>query len=271
MKAMLMDIVGNEPNSLMRRSRAREYLQSRILLALQDQGAFKDWAFVGGTALRFLFHLPRYSEDLDFSLMEAGRDVQFLRRLQGVKADLAGEGYDVDLRVREHRNVAGAFVKFRGLLHEIGVSGQRDEGLAVKVEIDANPPAGAGFQTRIIRRFDIVNILHYDKASLFAGKLHAVLSREYTKGRDIYDLAWYLADPEWPEPNFVLLANALAQTGWQGPALTSKTWRQVVADNLQRVDWTKAVRDVSPFLERSKDIALVDPGVLRKLLLEPSR
>ena len=77
MKSLLLDLLADEPDAVQGRNTAREYLQARILLALQDHGAFADWAFVGGTALRFLYRLPRYSEDLDFSLITAGRDARF--------------------------------------------------------------------------------------------------------------------------------------------------------------------------------------------------
>jgi LuxR family maltose regulon positive regulatory protein len=77
--------------------------------------------------------------------------------------------------------------------------------------VATNPPAGAGLATTVVRRFVVLQLQHHDKASLLAGKLHAILQRSYTKGRDIYDLLWYLSDPTWPPPNLVLLNNALAQ------------------------------------------------------------
>ncbi len=266
MKDILARIIGETAGDFKKRSVAREYLQARILLALQDHGAFADWAFVGGTALRFLFQLPRYSEDLDFSLAKPGGDAQFIKRMRGVKSALEAEGYGVDVRVREHRNVAGAFVKFQGLLHEIGISPHADEVLNVKVEIDTNPPSGAELETSVIRRFAMLNLLHYDKASLLGGKLHAILTRKYTKGRDLYDLAWYLADPSWPEPNLILLNNALRQTGWEAEALLPDTWRNAVASRLEAVNWKQAATDVSPFLERPGDTALVSADTLLGLV-----
>lgn len=213
-----------------------------------------------------MHQLPRYSEDLAFSLAAPDRDAQFAKRLRGVQSDLAAEDYDVDVRVREQGTVAGAFVKFRGLLHELGISPQVDEVLAVKVEIDTNPPLGAVLETRLIRRFALLNLLHYDKASLFGGKLHAVLTRQYTKGRDLFDLAWYLADPTWPAPNLVLLNNALRQTGSVLDPLRPDTWRAAVARRLELVDWNRAVADVSPFLERRQDVELVSANVLKRLV-----
>ncbi len=266
MKELLHALVAGQPDAFARRRLAREYLQARILLALQDRGAFADWAFLGGTALRFLFQLPRFSEDLDFALTEPGRDARFTRILTGVKTDLEGEAYDVEVRLRERQAVASAMVKFRGLLYEIGASPRKDETLAVKVEVDTNPPAGAGLATRAIRRHLLLHLLHYDRASLLAGKLHAVLMRKYTKGRDLYDLAWYLSDPGWPPPNLTFLNNALAQTGWPGPELTDVSWRAAVVARLARMDWKQARADVSPFLERSKDMDLISPEVLGNLL-----
>lgn len=266
MKALLKDLLREERDDFRRRNVTREYLQSRVLQSLQDHGAFTDWAFVGGTALRFLFRLPRYSEDLDFSLMTAGSDARFESLMQAVKADLTAEAYDADTRVRTASTVASAFVNFRGLLYEMGLSPHADEALSVKVEIDTNPPAGAVVTTRIVRRFGMLNLLHYDKASLFAGKLHAVLTRKYTKGRDLYDLAWYLADTSWPEPNLAFLNNALRQTGWDGPSATPENWREMIAAKLATVDWTQAVQDVTPFLERKQDVALVSEATMRALL-----
>ncbi|MDP6113356.1 MAG: nucleotidyl transferase AbiEii/AbiGii toxin family protein [Planctomycetota bacterium] len=265
MKPILIDAIRDEPNDFRRRSTAREYLQARILLALQDHGAFTDWAFVGGTALRFLFRLPRYSEDLDFSLTRPG-PARFEKLMDLVRNDLRAEAYDVEVKARTRAAVASAFVKFRGLLYEIGLSPHDDEVFAVKVEIDTNPPEGAQTETRVVRRFVMLNLLHYDRSSLFAGKLHAVLTRKYTKGRDLYDLAWYLSDPDWPAPNLLQLNNALSQTGWEGPTVTTTNWCSLVRDKLDTVDWAQVRREITPFLEREQDVAFVSREVLFPLL-----
>jgi hypothetical protein len=271
MKPLLIELLREESDAFRGRSLAREYLQARILLALQDQGAFASWAFVGGTALRFLFRLPRYSEDLDFSVTPPGADSRFEERMEAVRADLQREAYEVDVRCRMRAAVASGMVKFRGLLYELGLSPHEDEVFTVKVEIDSNPPAGARTETRLVRRFVMLNLLHYDRSSLLAGKLHAVLTRKYTKGRDLYDLAWYLSDPDWPAPNLEQLSRALEQTGWQGPMATPENWRGLVRNKLESVDWELARRDVSPFLERSQDLLLVSETALLPLLDDPSQ
>ncbi len=186
--------------------------------------------------------------------------------MRAVKQALSSETYDVEIKMREARTVAAGFIKFRGLLHELGLTPHKDKVLSVKVEIDANPPEGAVISSRPVRRFVLLHLLHYDRASLFAGKLHAVLSRQYTKGRDLYDLVWYLSDPTWPEPNFTLLKNALKQTAWSGTIPGSENWRQILWAKLSHVDWSRAVNDVAPFLDRAQDKNLISPEVFKELL-----
>ena len=136
----------------------------------------------------------------------------------------------------------------------------------VKIEIDTRPPPGARTTTRLVRRFVWLNLLHYDRSSLLAGKLHALLTRKYTKGRDLYDLGWYLSDPTWPAPNLVQLNNALRQSGSDLPVVTPANWRALIRDKLNTIDWEQALRDVSPFLERRRDTDLISRDVLLRLL-----
>jgi hypothetical protein len=266
MKDYLAQIIAEQPNDFMKRSIAREYLQARILQMLQEQGAFLNWAFAGGTALRFLFRMPRYSEDLDFSLADAKKEHRFAHFMNKIKAAFEGEGYAADIRIRDGDAVKSAFIKFRGLLFELGISPRRDQTLSIRVETDTNPPAGATMATTIIRRFVTLNLFHHDRSSLLSGKLHAVFSRAYLKGRDLFDLAWYLAERSWPEPNFPFLNNVLSQTGWSGPEVTRENWRDLVAEKLEEIKWDQAAKDVSPFLERSQDVKLITPENFRSLL-----
>ena len=266
MKPVIQRLIADDDDVLRKRSIVREYLQARILQALQDSGAFSNWAFLGGTALRFLFELPRYSEDLDFSLVGVDVPSEFETHIEHTVRDLNREAYDVNAKVRREGAVRSAFLRFRGLLYELGISGHRDEVISVKVELDTNPPAGAGTETRLLRRYVILNILHYDRGSLFADKLHAILARSYTKGRDLYDLMWYLSDPAWPRPNLDLLNRALEQTAWRGPEISAENWKQVVSHALERVDWRRAVEDVGPFLERPKEAELITPQTFDDLL-----
>ena len=256
MKAHLQSLV-RQGNPLQGRNLAREYLQARILGALQRAGAMTALAFQGGTCLRFLFSLPRYSEDLDFALEGDRSQYDLGRYLHRVQAELSAEHYEVDLRIRDHRTVHSALVRFPGLLHELGLSPHASEVLAVKIEVDTNPPPGAEMDISLVRRHATLRLHHHDQASLLAGKLHAVLQRPYTKGRDLYDLIWYLSAPDWPAPNLPLLNAALRQSGWDGAELTPDSWRTTLRERLDAMDWRQVGADAGPFLERQEEVGLV--------------
>jgi predicted nucleotidyltransferase component of viral defense system len=265
MKDFLATLVAGK-DALAARNIAREYLQARILGSLQRAGAMSTLAFHGGTALRFLYAIPRYSEDLDFALERNTTAYDFRRYLREVQGEFGNEGYQVSIKVNDKKIVHSAFVQFVGLLFELGYSPHREETLAIKVEVDTRPPAGAEVTTTVIRRFVTVQIQHHDPPTLLAGKLHAVLQRPYPKGRDLYDLLWYLGDPAWPPPNLEMLNQALAQSKWTGDAVSADNWTHIVQERLRQLDWSKALVDIRPFLERSAEINLLTLENLSGLL-----
>lgn len=266
MKEYLANLVKQTTTALEGRNLIREYLQARILESLQRSGAMIPLAFHGGTALRFLYSHGRYSEDLDFAL-EGNRDYyQFRDYLKSIRSDLSSEGYQIEIKVNDQKVVNSAFIRFANLLYELGLSPMQNEVLAVKMEVDTNPPVGAGLSTTIVRRFVVLQLHHHDKASLLSGKLHAIMQRSYMKGRDIYDLLWYLSDPTWPEPNLVFLNNALIQTNWKGDILTEKNWRDQIYQKLKTISWSEIVDDVSPFVEPNFDINLLTLENFKKIL-----
>ncbi|MCK4989885.1 MAG: nucleotidyl transferase AbiEii/AbiGii toxin family protein [Bacteroidales bacterium] len=266
MKDFLKYQVGLKDDILQKRSLVREYLQARILQMLQDKGVFLNWAFLGGTALRFLYNLPRYSEDLDFSLVDSSKDCEFEKVLGGIRRAFNSEDYRVDITTPKKKTVMSAFIKFPGIFFEMGCSSRMEEVLSIKIEVDTNPPEGAETETTIVRRFVTVNVNHYSRSSLLAGKLHAVLTRQYTKGRDLYDLIWYLSDRLWPDPNLILLNNALIQTEWNGPVFNERNWRQLLAERMSDLQWKQVQVDLAPFLERQDDLSLISYENCMKLL-----
>jgi hypothetical protein len=223
-------------------------------------------AFHGGTALRFLFSHGRYSEDLDFALEGNREYYNFRDFLKAIRSDLSPEGYQIEIKANDQKTVHSAFIRFPGLLYEMGLSPMQSEVLAVKIEVDTQPPMGAGLATTVVRRFVVLQLHHHDKPSLLSGKLHAILQRSYTKGRDIYDLLWYLSDPTWPAPNLILLNNALTQTNWNGGLLTEENWKQQVWQRLQTLTWSGIVEDVRPFVEPSFNLNLLTLDNFERIL-----
>lgn len=267
MKDYLVEAIRASPTPLHARHLVREYLQARILGALQRAGAFVPLAFHGGTSLRFLHSIPRWSEDLDFALVRPGPEYDFRAFLEAPRVELAREGYRIEVtRLNDRKTVHSAFVTVRGLLRELGLSGHASETATVKIEVDTKPPEGAGLQTTTVRRHVLLRLQHHDKPSLLAGKLHAVLQRSHPKGRDFFDLLWYLGDRTWPGPNLAMLDAALRQTGWTGRPVSASNWKKLVRDRVATVDWNRIAADVRPFLEANADADLFTAETLLELL-----
>jgi predicted nucleotidyltransferase component of viral defense system len=248
MKAFLRTLIAPAETNLVAIHLVREYLQARVLQSLQRAGAMQTLAFHGGTSLRFLYDIPRYSEDLDFALELQPKAYDFRAYLQQIRHDLSAEAYAIDIRQNEKQIVHKAFVRFRGLLYELGLSGHADETLAIKIEVDTNPPPHAGLMTTPLNKYVPLNLHHHDRATLLAGKLSAILQRNYLKGRDIYDLWWYLRQADWSEPNLAYLNHSLQQGEWRGDRLTAANWRAIMREQILPLRWSLVLEDVGSFI-----------------------
>ncbi len=253
MKDYALEIVSEQKGVNAKLNILREYLQAYILRIMSDFGVFNTTAFVGGTALRFLYGLPRFSEDLDFST-RAEKDYSFLDLISKIKKELILTGYDVSLSYNDKKTVQHAFVKFSELTYEAKISPVKSQKLSIKIEIDTNSPQGAFLKTKVVNKYFPLAFLSYDITSLFSGKLHALLSREYTKGRDFYDLGWYLSKWNDLSPNIKLLQNALLQTGYKAQLPDGKNWKRILKQAVEKIDWDKVEKDVRNFLENPKDL-----------------
>ncbi len=246
----------------------REYLQACTLRSLHESRAFECLSFVGGTALRFLYDLPRYSEDLDFSL-EISEGYKPREWLEKLDRDLRYQGFDLDMVWNDRKTVHTAWIRFPALLMDAGIIARPEQKLSIKLEIDTKPPTGAVTLTKLVNRYVLFSVRHHDLPSLMAGKVHALLTRPYVKGRDWYDLVWYRSRRPPIEPNAVLLAAALDQTATiAGDAAIESTvhWRHLVAKRASGLDFQKVSADVSPFLEHPSDAALLSPENIADLL-----
>ena len=242
----------------------REYLQAFIMRSLHESEAGRSIAFVGGTALRFLEHLPRFSEDLDFSQI-SGNGYEPMRWMEKLKRDLYLAGFDSAIRWIDREPVQVAWVRTASLLAEAGLSGHRQQRLSVKIEIDTHPPPAATLRRAVVTRHFTFVINHYDLPSLMAGKLHALLTRGYPKGRDWYDLIWYRSRRPPVTPNGLFLQNALDQTQGGG-RYQAADWQRLLCARLAALDTRELARDVQPFLERPEDAALLERANLEAIL-----
>ncbi len=242
----------------------REYIQAFVLRSLHEAEAFHCLSFVGGTALRFFHGLPRFSEDLDFSLeIPAGyRPKIWMGKL---KRDLTFAGFEATVTWNDSRPVHNAWIRISQILHEVGLAAMQEQKIAVKLEIDINPPAGAVTRTTVVQRHLMFALRHHDLPSLMAGKVHALWTRPFLKGRDWYDLLWYCSGQPPTEQNLELLRNALAQTA---PELVREAsgWRRALSTKIRKAGFERLRADVEPFLERPQDAAIMSPDVIVGLL-----
>lgn len=236
----------------------REYLQNYLLFLMQKVGINTELYFVGGTALRFLYRIRRYSEDLDFSAGEGWRKSDFPICIKRIKAELEKAGYVLDIHLKEEKTVQRAVARFGDLLHEAGLSQQRAQHLNIALEVDTNPAPGWSGARTIVDLHLPVLLQHYDLPSLFASKLAAVLTRPYTKGRDIYDLFWYRTKWQGLEPSFRLLNNALAQAtrSFEFGQVTPDNWLEVFSRKIKSLRWIDIEDDIKPFLESLDDLVV---------------
>ena len=234
----------------------REYLQVFTLRSLQESEAFTNLSFAGGTALRFLFGLPRFSEDIDFSL-EHTEGYALHPWSAKLRRDLEYAGFQSSLSLREQGTVHTVWIRTAALLRDAGLAAMPGQKLAIKVEIDTRPPAGAICHKRLVTRHLAFVVQHHDLPSLMAGKIHALVTRKYTTGWDWFDLLWYRGRRPPVEPNLELLQNAFLQTEGEA-ARDAADWSSWVAERARITDFEAVAKDVHPFLERREDAFLME-------------
>lgn len=233
----------------------KEILQEVALYALWRADFFEIAAFQGGTSLRILHGLPRFSEDLDFILKRPDENfawTAFLNPLVegletfGLKSEVLDKGR-MDQRVRK------ALLKDNSVARQLRLGfyeGPADRKLSIKLEIDINPPEGSGYEYRYLDFPLDFEVCQQDLSSNFALKIHALLCRPFLKGRDWYDFNWYVK--QGVSPNLGLLRAALEQYGpWQGRVLAvDRQWLEdTLREKIATIDWTAAADDVRRFLK----------------------
>ena len=233
----------------------KEITQEVALYALQKTGFFEEARFQGGTCLRIIYGLDRFSEDFDFALASPNSDFNLESYIQPAAKIMATYGYNMEVSGKDRNSsVLSRFLKDDSIKKLISFQHYANDRrkIRIKVEIDINPPAGAKDQIAYVDFPTDFSISAHDLPSLFAGKCHALLCRDYTKGRDWYDFSWYVS--KGIKPNITLLSSALFQTGpWQGKALDlNEALEDILFARIKEIDWQEAARDVARFLKPDK-------------------
>ncbi len=239
-----------------------EILQELALLGLWRAKFFEHAAFYGGTALRLLYGLERFSEDLDFSLLKPRKDFDFSPYLASMDEEIRSFGFKVKTEIKEKEietPIKSAFLKAdtRLLLIEIQTSPgivhnvPKNQTLKIRLELDVDPPSGFSTENKYLLQPIPFPIRTYLLSDLFAGKMHAILCRKWklrVKGRDWYDLLWYVS--RGTELNLGHLESRMRQTGhWiKKQRMDKDAFQKFYINVVKELDIQNVKKDIEPFL-----------------------
>ena len=247
----------------------REVVQEIALLGLWRSGFFEQAAFYDGTALRIFHGLNRFSEDLDFSLVRQGAGARLERALSSVQTELAAWGLSFEAEPKssgDRTGIESAFLKGNtrinmltiGVPEELGRHFPHNSKVTIKLELDTTPPplASTEVRTRLLPMPFQVRL--YDLPSLFAGKVHALLYRDWrsrVKGRDFYDFVWYVSRDV--PVNLPHLDARIRQSGHAPTvALSIEGLQSLLKERIRSVDIAAAAEEARPFLRDSRELQL---------------
>jgi predicted nucleotidyltransferase component of viral defense system len=248
----------------------KEIMQEIALLGLWRSKFFEKAAFYGGTALRILYGLDRFSEDLDFSLLVPQENFSLTAYNTAIKGELESFGLSVSVenKVKSiQNNIQSAFIKAETKQQLIQIempsslsrSIDKKALIKIKMEIDVNPPGGFLTEAKILLQPIPFNVLTMQQPDLFAGKIHAILCRNWkgrVKGRDWYDMVWFISQ-NIPVRLEHLRQRLIQNHTWD----TKKSLEQLdliklVEDKIDQIDFSQAKEDVLPFLRETASVAL---------------
>ena len=248
----------------------KEIVQEVVLCGLSRGGFFKDAAFYGGTALRIFYGLDRFSEDLDFSLVSQNPEFDLTKYFSYIENETKSLGLNFSVSEKAKSfdsNVKSAFLKGNTKEHILTFYEEsndtniinKDELISIKFEVDINPPMGATFETKFSLLPSPYQVRLYDMPSLFAGKIHACLCRNWksrVKGRDFYDYVFFLAMSA--KVNLVNLKAKLVQSKFiaEDYDLTIENLKTLLNERFSNMDFAQAKEDVLPFVKDKSKLDL---------------
>jgi len=238
----------------------KEIMQEIALLGLWRAKFYEHALFYGGSSLRILYGLTRFSEDLDFSLLAPNPDFDLAKYHAAIVAELEGFGFDVEVQTINKTiasQIDSAFIKAGTKINFVRIHVperlvarlHNNQTMKIKIEVDLDPPGNHGVEVKDIFRPIPFQVKTMPMADLFAGKMHALLARNWqarVKGRDFYDYLWYLGRKS--ALNLKHLEARLQQSGHLEGPLTAALFREMLTNKFREVDLENAKTDITPFL-----------------------
>jgi predicted nucleotidyltransferase component of viral defense system len=250
----------NPKNKDEAQSALREIMQEVALAGLYRGGFFEKAAFYGGTALRIFHGLDRFSEDLDFSLLQPDPDFSLDKYLEAIQTEFQALGMQVSIKEKKKTkdtHVDSAFLKsetiwrelvLEGIIPQSGLSQQAS--IKIKIEVDTVPPVGFETEEKLLLRPFSFYVKCFTLPNLFAGKMHALLFRKWkenVKGRDWYDFEWYVKKGVAMNLKH-FIERAQGSGDLQDEKLTEQQFRKLLTDRINSVDMKKVKADAVRFI-----------------------
>ena len=257
----------------------KEIIQELVLSGLSRSGFFYEAAFYGGTALRIFYKLDRFSEDLDFALLKPNKDFDLSKYFVFIEKELKAYGINLKISTKQKQkttNISSAFLKGDTIEHILKFFpneknhqyNQILKNIKIKLEVDINPPNGATYEMEYKLLPSPHQIRLYDKSSLFAGKIHAILCRNWhsrTKGRDLYDYVFFLANNT--NVNLELLKNKLIDSKYidKNDEFNLDILKDMLINKFKEIDYNNAKEDVIPFIKDINSLKLWNSDFFSKI------
>lgn len=256
----------------------REIMQEIALAGLQRSGFFEKAAFYGGTALRIFHGLDRFSEDLDFSLLEANPDFSLEPYLKGIVTEFSALGMTVSVNEKIktiQTNIDSAFLKsdtawkeliLEGIIPQAGLRIQPS--IKIKLEVDKEPPLGFLTEEKLLLKPFSFYVKCFSLPDLFAGKMHALLFRKWkkrVKGRDWYDMEWYIKKQVPLNLNHFLV-RAQESGDWKEKTITISQFMELLQDKITSVSFKYIKEDIIRFVQDDKALEIWSPKYFTDLV-----
>lgn len=258
----------------------REIMQEVALAGLQRAGFFEKAAFYGGTALRIFYGLERFSEGLDFSLLKRDNKFKLQPYLESIINEFNALGIQVNVQEKiktKQSNIDSAFLRsdtiwkelqIEGMLPEIGVSMRPS--IKIKIEIDTQPPLGFETEEKLLLKPFSFYVKCFKLEYLFAGKMHALLFRKWknrVKGRDWYDMEWYIKKSVTLDLNHFLI-RAQESGDWLDESITKSQFIKLLQKKIETVSFVNIRSDISRFIKNEESLRIWSPKYFNDLILK---
>ena len=247
----------------------KEIIQEIVICGLSRGGFFNEAAFYGGTALRIFYGLNRFSEDLDFVLLKPNRDFDLSKYFPFIEKEVKAYGLNLDIITKEKTkdsNIFSAFLKgdtkehiFIFFPNENMKNMTSLKNIKIKFEVDVNPPSGATYEFKYKLLPSPHQVRLYDEPSQLAGKIHAILCRNWnyrTKGRDLYDYVFYLSKET--KVNLELIKSKLIESKviTENSDFNIDILKNLLNKKFKEINYADAKEDVITFIEDKDSLNL---------------